>query len=456
MYITNLTGKYKYHVDPRFVSKCFCPSAELSEKIDNHWIGDKLNLGVQKESYPFFENYSRVNFIDIINAIPIYLVSRMQSMQTIKVETFGHTEDVLVPKYYTYKNPLPMNKGNWDMKKVKPEMFVDIYEGTSRDKDLDYYTILDNFGLYTRISPKGRFYRIGESKPKIFIWVDKIMMRVKKDWDLYKILTTQVILHELAHAMMDIGLVYGRLWPHEELEKEIPYTYFILKEESYATAISLSMMKNNVSEQEWKYLLNEIDKEPLQYKLGLDYMVNNGAPTELTLTNWLVLKESGSFFPEVMKFWIRHVQYAHPRYIYDMVIMDDSIDCPLKLYRYNSRYYESYYVCVTVIKDYVKQHPNITRKELHKAFPDSINEEFPPLLDYPENSEFKGKHDYNRPKPVDPEFIVNCSDGQVAICPSWYPRKMSKFIKNAAKLGIKIDHFKEHGIPKGPLIYSYM
>lgn len=437
MLITNLTdNEFEFPVDTRFVEKCI----NKSEHIIPHELDMFAGMMAHRNKsniLNFYENDS-MHGLNIIKQVPIFLVTRNDCLKTFKVGYFGHTSDVIVP-LDKLPNELPSDEKDWNISDTdNPKVNDDIFDGVLKLKELESISCIDLLGIYTRTYPLGRYCGIEESNPQIFIWVDKIWDYVKGDRHLYKVLATQVILHELAHAMMDINLTG---YYHKQT---FPPAFYTLKEESLANALSLSMIKSHISTQDWNFLVNFVKKQPFQYALGLDYVDDRGGHLVCRSSGeWIHLKECGSYSIEVVKHWIKYIQGQRPLNLYELEHLDQGMWWPDGLYLYDSKYYSNHDVCVKVIKDYAKQKgANVSRADMHNAFPDTLNDYFESIIDYPEIQEFHYKED-SHSRPIFEENIIECSDGKIAICDYWHPNSMDAFVNNANRLGIIITTFKK-------------
>ena len=118
-----------------------------------------------------------------------------------------------------------------------------------------------------------------EKKSEIFLWVDKIEMS-GGDYDYKPLpLIRQVLVHELAHAIMDV---------HE-------YPFFnpnghLFREESLANALSLYIMGKiyKHDSNNYKFLVEFVSKQPLQYALGLLY--NDKLTITSAMGRWMEIK----------------------------------------------------------------------------------------------------------------------------------------------------------------------
>ena len=170
-----------------------------------------------------------------LSQIPIYLVTHDQCKKTYEIDLFGHIEGVTVPedKYGHFDN--------------------------------DETGIFDLLGVYISSKiPNNPPTQFHELTPRIFIWVDKIWKECEGDWHKYQILLTKVILHELMHGMMDVNLLgYAARHIHPQLKLRND-------EESIANAIPLTLLKDLITPDDWKFLANFVYEQPSPYKEGLD------------------------------------------------------------------------------------------------------------------------------------------------------------------------------------------
>ena len=140
-----------------------------------------------------------------INNIPIYLVTTNQSTHRIPFQEMGQTIYVDVPEDRFADCSLdPRNHVSDDVIKSNSEKCV----------------ISDLLGVYVSQFKSKSSTGFAEKKSEIFLWVDKI-----GDYD-YIPLIRQVLVHELAHAIMDVH--------------EYPFfnpDYHLFREESLANSL---------------------------------------------------------------------------------------------------------------------------------------------------------------------------------------------------------------------------
>lgn len=451
MLITNLTGeRYEYSFDPKLIEKCLddeglyihIPEMEmcLDDKCHWHILPSDGSPSKGNEIMPYYYNTAHIySQFNIVKQVPIFLVTKEQCWKTFPVGYFGHVDKVTVP-FDVLPDDLPSDISGISEDDERIYENIDPYRG-ERDVEKSIVSSIDLWGIYTREYPQGRPYGIEESHPRIFIWVDKIWEHVKRDERKCQVLVTQVILHELAHAMMDIDLAGSRGGGASNKFGKIFYT---LKEESLATAMSLSLIKPHVSNEEWDFLVSVVKQQPFQYALGLDYL-DDGRVVGRSVGEWMHLKECGSCSIQVVKHWIKYILGPRPLDCGQLELLDYGMWCPDDLYRYpatNGHFYDSFGVAVRVIADYIANHPSISRVDLHKAFPNDINDYYESIIDYPNQTEFPGKGRSSNTRSVDSDKIFACKDGKIAICDYWHPCSMEKFINNATSLNISIERFK--------------
>lgn len=198
-----------------------------------------------------------------INNIPIYLVTTNQSTHRIPFQEMGQTIYVDVPEdrfddvhcYCSLDDPrYPVSD---DVIKSNSEKCV----------------ISDLLGVYVSQFKSKSSTGFAEKKSEIFLWVDKIK------WSGDKPLIRQVLVHELAHAIMDV---------HE-------YPFFnpnghLFREESLANALSLYIMGKiyKHDSNNYKFLVEFVSKQPLQYALGLLY--NDKLTITSAMGRWMEIK----------------------------------------------------------------------------------------------------------------------------------------------------------------------
>jgi hypothetical protein len=197
-----------------------------------------------------------------INNIPIYLVTTNQSTHRIPFQEMGQTIYVDVPEDR-------FADVHWSLDDPRDPVSDDVIKSNS-----EKCVISDLLGVYVSQFKSKSSTGFAEKKSEIFLWVDKI----KWSGD-YKPLIRQVLVHELAHAIMDV---------HE-------YPFFnpnghLFREESLANALSLYIMGKiyKHDSNNYKFLVEFVSKQPLQYALGLLY--NDKLTITSAMGRWMEIK----------------------------------------------------------------------------------------------------------------------------------------------------------------------
>ena len=200
-----------------------------------------------------------------INNIPIYLVTTNQSTHRIPFQEMGQTIYVDVPE-----DRFADVHWSLDPRSLDPRYPDDVIKSNS-----EKCVISDLLGVYvSQFKFKSKSSTgFAEKKSEIFLWVDKI-----GDYD-YIPLIRQVLVHELAHAIMDV---------HE-------YPFFnpnghLFREESLANALSLYIMGKiyKHDSNNYKFLVEFVSMQPLQYALGLLY--NDKFTITSAMGRWMEIK----------------------------------------------------------------------------------------------------------------------------------------------------------------------
>ena len=198
---------------------------------DNTYIG---NEEVARRRMFFNEEYDTES---LLSNVPVFLVESSMANQYIDMP--GCECIILVPSDKT----ISVDNGDFDI-----DEWVNSKEG-SCDKPIKErigrsMSIVDLLGVYVYSDANDLIPR------RIFIWVDKIMEYAENNTNkIYsskqevecnaKELFYLVLYHELAHALMDVGL-YGKVpAPNFSYANDYPYRFI---EEAYANAIALEAL----------------------------------------------------------------------------------------------------------------------------------------------------------------------------------------------------------------------
>lgn len=176
-----------------------------------------------------------------ISNCPIY---KFANIDYCNIANLIHT----IPIYLTKEQPNNYIKNNDDREES-------IEKGTNEDK-------IDLLGAYFSNQPNGI--------PHIEIYAHKIKEAVTKENvtnDIeYKWLFTKVLIHELAHAALDI---YN--WEKFSKTDLMPYSskFGKWREESTANAVTLMIIKRTNNEEFYSYAKEFMKKQPKEYQLGV-------------------------------------------------------------------------------------------------------------------------------------------------------------------------------------------
>lgn len=360
---------------------------------------------------------------NFLSQIPVFLITTKECGYRITVDFVGRKEQYTIPQdRYKCKNVLSRLKEEYDNR-----------------YDEEITETIDIFGVYQNSISKNKngHMNLSSVKPRIFVWVDKIMEYVKHDRQLFKLLCTQVILHEFAHALMDINIFeahFNCIWQK----------YYPLKEESLANGLSLYLMKNVVSADDYRFLNFVCGNQPFEYALGTQYA--NERILSWAVKQWINIKSHGKHINiNIIEDWIKYITTnrideleSEQLYLYEQELVSGSL---YKYWKYATLKKEKIVfdedgLCVKIIKDYHELNKkNITCDDMRNAFPDNLNSNFEVFIDYPIVNKFTDKKDPTQKRSIDDDKIIHCIDGDLAICDYWHPNDMENFIANAKGLG---------------------
>lgn len=145
--------------------------------------------------------------------------------------------------------------------------------------------------------------------PYIEIYVQKIKESVKNDTE-YKWLFTKVLIHELAHAALDI---YN--WEKFSGINNMPYTpdFGVWREESTANALTLMIIKRTNNEEFYSYAKEFMKKQPKEYQLGV-LMEDFGYETFMSVMR----NKIEGVQPDLKKAWLTDVKKLSREWLKDL------------------------------------------------------------------------------------------------------------------------------------------
>ena len=160
---------------------------------------------------------------------------------------------------------------------------------------------IDLLGAYFPNQPNGI--------PYIEIYVQKIKESVTNDTE-YKWLFTKVLIHELAHAALDI---YN--WEKFSGINKMHYTpgFGVWREESTANAVTLMIIKRTNNEEFYSYAKEFIKTQPKAYRLGL-LMEDFGYETFMSVMR----NKIEGVQPDLKKAWLTDVKKLSREWLKDL------------------------------------------------------------------------------------------------------------------------------------------
>lgn len=432
----------------------------------------------------FFENYCydshHPDFQSFLCQIPILFVTTDQVGERHSIRLVGREMEVTIPDHQ-----MPYDEMTLKGLKETPELPPEREEGCNlrkireaeeahllheerlrdrgraareRNKIVCVQPILDLLGVYVSAYSHGSG-GLADYEPRIFIWVDKIWNYTHKEEpyerfavEKFRALLDQVVLHELMHALMDTRLYLNRCnWQYRS---HSPFIYdnsqlYRLREETLAEALSLVLVREVVNGTMWDYLLSNTRGNSLPYRLGADYA--DEKLLERAVGGWMFTKLSDWYrlCKSLYDDWCDYV-FSGARLDRSQLSLYEEGFQSSKSYRYRESLdsaetilYTDKGLVLQVIKDYMEEHQGITRRELMEAFPLDLNDDYVIMIDYPETNGFQDKKDDKYIRSVYDDRILQCSDGQVAVCDYWSLVSMPRFVKHARKLGFKIKTYSK-------------
>lgn len=172
-------------------------------------------------------------------------------------------------------------------------------EGITENIDPDMKTY-KAMGMYVNEQNVTNYKDIPYSS-SIFIWTDEIQRTASSNDLEANMLLMQVLLHELAHALMDI---YKELKSGSGIEK----LFHLYREESLANGVSLYLLEKLYSydpyaDSKIRKIRKFIYNQPLEYRLGLKYDDKKTLEKEIPL--WMSQKSNNSMTNEDIVEWFK-------------------------------------------------------------------------------------------------------------------------------------------------------
>lgn len=145
---------------------------------------------------------------------------------------------------------------------------------------------------------------------RIFLWVDKIMMYANNDKDNTAALLAQVILHELAHADMDVRRSHRK--------KNVMFTYrhpaYKFIEEAYANAASLKSCYSKLNATQQSFITDFVQNQGLGYSEGVKLYTERLCPMSWTWAKRRFDREIGQIIGKSLigtknKIWTKTLEW---------------------------------------------------------------------------------------------------------------------------------------------------
>lgn len=104
-------------------------------------------------------------------------------------------------------------------------------------------------------------------------------------------------------------------------------------------------------------------------------------------------------------------------------------------YKFNDVIYNKNHLVLEVVKQYIKDNPDITYQQLEEAFPKSLQGSY---------GVFKTKDRADNPKRffLESKDILNTSDEEISVCNQWGKGNIENFVDKARELGYQIEEIK--------------
>ena len=380
------------------------------------------------------------------NQVPVFFVTTDMCGKQLNVAFLGQSMHVTVP-------PDKMGSSGFDedietvIKKIKQKDNENDNgprdkEDENKDDIFEPGLIIDLWGVY--VGSALRIHKLENAHPKIFIWVDKIYNYVQQvhngDSSYYNLITCQVILHEMMHALMDINIIGGHY------RNNIPDWFRVLREESLAEAGSLTMMDGVWTKKDMNYLKKLVASKgrPLQYRLGASYYSAGNDVVNRAIECWL----KRCFNPKLAMDWLIYILKYFPKLDKRQLALYEKGFRRPYVFKYRSSFtnsknlilYSDKDLVINIIRDYAKKNKP-PKSELLRVFPTTLNEDYDVFIDPLTQDHFDDKLGPFTRSIVD-NHDVACSDGKLIICDYWHPNSMHPFVEHARnKLGFNIIDF---------------
>lgn len=105
-------------------------------------------------------------------------------------------------------------------------------------------------------------------------------------------------------------------------------------------------------------------------------------------------------------------------------------------YIYRNSIFLKNHLVLCIVKEYVKQHPNITCEQLKETFDRSLQGSYGVVEDAERVKVYQNSEQRFF---MEPEETIHLVDGDMYVCSQWGKMNISRFIAQAERLGFKIQ-----------------
>lgn len=259
--------------------------------------------------------------------------------------------------------------------------------------------------------------------PYIEMYVDNIYSSANGNEEHFKWLFTKVLIHELAHAALDI---FNNEHCSQTTEKVLHCTPFgKWREESMANAVALKIIKKFGKKRFYNYAKNYMLSQSAEYALGV--LMEDFGPSEIKSV--MDGKKNG-VCQELQKEWLNYVQ-GKPTWT--GLKRWNEILSTKEIFKYKKMYYTVHQdLVLDILLDYIKQNKPISFNQLCSVFPNVkvwSKEAYRPLSVAVDDSQFY----------TESNQILHLTDGDYVLFKYWYNNDLNNFLSLAGKNGFVVD-----------------
>lgn len=265
--------------------------------------------------------------------------------------------------------------------------------------------------------------------PYIEMYVRNIENESKSDMVRFKWLFTKVLIHELAHAALDIFNCENN---HITIEKVRYNSQFgKWREESMANAVALKVIKEYGDQDFYNYAKDFMNNQTKEYKLGI-FMEDFGF---WDFRSVMEGKQNG-VNAKLQNAWLDYVDGKTPVVWSELKRWNEILTSNI-IFIYKGKYYTDHQnLVLDIVHDFINtQSSKISFSQLCSAFP---NVKVQSKVAYQLLSQVQNDSQYY----TDPNQVLHLSDGDYALYKYWYNDELDYFLEMANKNGFTIERFK--------------